>query len=177
MGVAETEKALRAEVEEVCKSYCLQVWNKTLDQAGVEASSALKRVDSVCYPPAICASSSASSKTNTTFEVANIGKDSPTKAPLSLDTPSKEAKQPEVVEKEIDTTKGVAHDATKPSAAPQDPPPPKVKEVPFKMEIALAILPVPAKGDLKGKGPKSSEAALTQSTKAPTKDKIVIKKK
>ena len=92
MGVAETEKALRAEVEEVCKSYCLQVWNKTLDQAGVEASSALKRVDSVYYPPAICASSSASSKTNTTFEVANIGKDSPTKAPLSLDTPSKEAK-------------------------------------------------------------------------------------
>ena len=52
-----------------------------------------------------------------------------------------------------------------------------MKEVPFKMEIALAILPVPAKGDLKGKGPKSSEAALTQSTKAPTKDKIVIKKK
>ena len=83
MGVAKTEKALRAEVEEVCKSYCLQVWNKTLDQAGVEASSALKRVDSVYYPPAICASSSASSKTNTTFEVANIGKDSPTKAPLS----------------------------------------------------------------------------------------------
>ena len=175
MGVAETEKALRAEVEEVCKSYCLQVWNKTLDQAGVEAFSALKRVDNVYYPPAICASSSASSKTNTTFEVANIGKDSLTKAPLSLDTPSKEAKQPGVVEKETDTTNGVAHDATKPSAAPQDPP--KVKEVPFKMEIALAILPVPAKGDLKGKGPKSSEATLTQSTKAPTKDKIVIKKK
>ena len=175
MGVAETEKALRAEVEEVCKSYCLQVWNKTLDQAGVEASSALKRVDSVYYPPAIYASSSASSKTNTTFEVANISKDSPTKAPLSLDTPSKEAKQPGVVEKETDTTNGVAHDATKPSTAPQDPP--KVKEVPFKMEIALAILPVPAKGDLKGKGPKSSEATLTQSTKAPTKDKIVIKKK
>ena len=69
----------------------------------------------------------------------------------------------------------MAHDATKPSAAPQDPP--KVKEVPFKMEISLAILPVPAKGDLKGKGPKSSEAALTESTKAPTKEKIVIKNK
>ena len=151
------------------------MWNKTLDQAGVEASSALKRVESVYYPLAICASCSASSKANTTFEVANIGKDSPAKAPLSLDTPSKEAKQPRVVEKETDTTKGVAHVATKPSAAPQDPP--KEKEVPFKMEIALAILLVPAKGDLKGKGLEALEATLTQSTKALAKDKIVIKRK
>ena len=45
------------------------------------------------------------------------------------------------------------------------------------MEIVLATLHVPAKGDLKGKGPKALEAALTQSTKAPAKDKIVIKKK
>ena len=41
------------------------------------------------------------------------------------------------------------------------------------MEIILATLPVPTKGDLKGKGP---EATLAQSTKAPRKDKIIIKK-
>ena len=69
----------------------------------------------------------------------------------------------------------MAPDAIKPLAAPQDPS--KEKEVSSKMEIVLATLPVPAKKDLKGKGPESSEAALTQSTKASTKGKIVIKKK
>ena len=44
------------------------------------------------------------------------------------------------------------------------------------MKIVLATLPVPAKGDLKGKDQGFLEAALSQSTKAPPKDKIVIKK-
>ena len=69
----------------------------------------------------------------------------------------------------------MAPDATKPSAVPQDPH--KKKEVPSKMEIVLATLPLPAKGDLKSKDAGSSEAALSQSTKAPLKEKIVIKKK
>jgi len=62
--VAETEKALRvrAEVLGVCRNYCLQKWNKALNQAGVEASSALRRAESVYYPPAIRASGSTSSK-------------------------------------------------------------------------------------------------------------------
>ena len=45
------------------------------------------------------------------------------------------------------------------------------------MEIVLATLPVPVKGDFKGKGQEASEAALTQSIRAPAKDKIVVKKK
>ncbi|KAL0016454.1 hypothetical protein SO802_003523 [Lithocarpus litseifolius] len=61
VGVAKTEKTLRAEVSEVCKTYCLQVWNEALNQVGVEASSALRRVEKVYYPPAICASSFLSS--------------------------------------------------------------------------------------------------------------------
>ena len=61
--------------------------------------------------------------------------------------------------KEVEVTKGVAPDATKPSAAPQDPP--IKKEAPKKMEIVLATLPVPAKGDLTSKGLEASEAALT----------------
>ena len=47
MGVAEIEKALRAEVSGVCKAYYLQVWNEILNLAGVEASSALRRVKNV----------------------------------------------------------------------------------------------------------------------------------
>ena len=42
MGVVETEEAFRVEVSEVCRFYCLQVWNEALDQAGVEASFALR---------------------------------------------------------------------------------------------------------------------------------------
>ena len=44
------------------------------------------------------------------------------------------------------------------------------------MEIVLATLPLPAKGDPKGKDQGSSEATVSQS-KAPLKEKIVIKKK
>ena len=62
-------------------------------------------------------------------------------------------------------TKGVAPDATKPSAAPQDPP--IKKEAPKKMEIVLPILPLPAKVDPTSKGLEASEAASTQSNKAP----------
>ena len=72
-------------------------------------------------------------------------------------------------------TKGVALDATKPSTALQDPS--KEKEVPPRMEIVLATLPMPTKGDPKGKDQGSSEAALSQSSKAPPKETIVIKKK
>ena len=51
VGVAEIEEAPRAEVAEVCRFYCLQVWNEVLNQTGVEASSALRRVENVYYPP------------------------------------------------------------------------------------------------------------------------------
>ena len=44
------------------------------------------------------------------------------------------------------------------------------------MEIVLASLPIPAKGDSKGADQGSSEAAAQQ-TKAPPLGKIVIKKK
>ena len=80
------------EVLEVCRSYCLQVWNEALNQAGVEVSSTLKRVESVYYPPTIRASSFVSSKVEPASEVAVIDKVSPSKASLSPNNPSKEAK-------------------------------------------------------------------------------------
>ena len=113
MGVAKTDKAFRVEVSKVCRNYCLMVWNEPLNQVGVEASSTLRREESVYYPPAIHAPGSAKSKADTTSEVADLRKDSPTKVFLFSDSPSKEAEQPEVVEKEVDTTK--------PLAVPQNP--------------------------------------------------------
>ena len=53
IGIAETEKALRAEVPEVCRIYCTRTWSEALNRAGVEASSELRRPENVYYPEAI----------------------------------------------------------------------------------------------------------------------------
>ena len=114
IGVAETEKTIRVEVSGVCRNYCLQVWNEALNQAEVEASFALKRVESVYYPSAIRTSSSANSKADTSSEVAELGKGTLAKAFPNSSSMSEEAQQQGVVEKEADADKGVAPDATKP---------------------------------------------------------------
>ena len=53
VGVVETEEDFKAEVSGVCRTYCLQVWNKALNLTGVEASSTLRRTKNVYYPPTI----------------------------------------------------------------------------------------------------------------------------
>ena len=53
VGVAETEDARRAEVLAVCRAYCAQTWEKALNQAGVEASSGLRRPESIIFPLAL----------------------------------------------------------------------------------------------------------------------------
>lgn len=50
VGVAETEDALRAEVPSVCRIYCALTWDEALNQARVEASSVLRKAESVYYP-------------------------------------------------------------------------------------------------------------------------------
>ena len=53
VGIAETEDALRAEVPTVCRAYCAQTWEEALNQAGVEASSRLRRLESIIFPLAL----------------------------------------------------------------------------------------------------------------------------
>ncbi|XP_030970636.1 MAP7 domain-containing protein 1-like [Quercus lobata] len=53
VGIAETEKALRAEVPEVCRIYCARTWSEALNRVGVEASSELRKPENVFYPEAI----------------------------------------------------------------------------------------------------------------------------
>ena len=53
IGVAETEDALRAEVLAVYRAYCAQTWEEALNQAGVEASSELRRPESTIFPSAL----------------------------------------------------------------------------------------------------------------------------
>ena len=171
MGVAETKEALRAEVLKVCRFYFVQVWNEALDQVGVEASSALRRVESVYYLLAIRAQGS---KVDTASKEADEGKESPTKALPTANIPPKEAKQSEVAEKVADLAKEVADDANLPPTAPKEPS--KEKKASHIMEIVLTTLLIPTKDDLRGKAQASSMAAFTQPTKTP-KDKLVIKMK
>ena len=47
VGVVEIEDALKAEIPTVCRTYCTLTWDKALNQAGVEASSMLRKAESV----------------------------------------------------------------------------------------------------------------------------------
>ena len=61
-GVAETQASLKAQIPEVCRLYCSQVWGEALKRAGVDASSDLWKAESIFYPPAIRETASSSSE-------------------------------------------------------------------------------------------------------------------
>ena len=171
--MAKTEDALRAKVPKVCRLYCAQVWDEALNQVGVEASSVLRMAESVYYPPPIHAFSSNIANPDAPPDVANPEKRSPSKVLPSSRSPPKVAEQPGTNEKVTEETKVVAFDATKPLTFPQDPA--KEKEAP-RMELVLATLPIPSKGDPTSIGQGRLEATIPQS-QAPPHGKIVIKKK
>ena len=50
LGVAEAEESLKAEDSGVYMTYYSQVWTEALNQARVEVSSVLRKVESVYYP-------------------------------------------------------------------------------------------------------------------------------
>ena len=49
----ETEDALRAEVPAVCSAYCTQTWEEALNQAGIDASSELRKPENIIFPLAL----------------------------------------------------------------------------------------------------------------------------
>ena len=50
-GMADTQATLKAQIPEVCRLYCSQVWEEALKRAGVDASSDLWKAESIFYPP------------------------------------------------------------------------------------------------------------------------------
>lgn len=97
--VVETKEAPRAEVWEVYRFHCLQVWNEAFNQAGIEASFTLRRAKCLYYPLSIRALSSSSSKDDTASKEEDTGKDSPAKTLSFSDSPSKEAKEPKLLKR------------------------------------------------------------------------------
>ena len=112
--MAETEEALRAEVLGVCMIYYSQTWYEALNQAGVKASSALRRAENVYYPPAIRRSVPSVSRINAEFEVAEVSKDSITNVTTTSINLFEEAERPGATEKEKNSNQVVAPDAMKP---------------------------------------------------------------
>ena len=53
VGMVETEDALRAEVPAVCRAYCTQTWEETLNRARINASSELRRPENIFFPHTI----------------------------------------------------------------------------------------------------------------------------
>ena len=79
----------------------------------------------------------------------NLGRAAWLKSLLPLTAHSRRLSSIGLLKKKLMLTRGVASDATKPLVVSQDPP--KEKEVPSTMEVVLATLLLPAKGDLKSK--------------------------
>jgi len=82
IGVAETKETLRAEVLTVCRTYCAQTWDKTLNRAGVEASSKLRRPENIYFRAAIRASDLPSTQSEAASTVANPTEETQPQDPL-----------------------------------------------------------------------------------------------
>ena len=151
------------------------MWYEALNQAGVEASSALRRAENVYYPPAIRQFAPSFLRVDVKSEVAKVSKDSITNVIATSVNLSEEAERPGATEKEKNSNQVVAPEAIMPLSTFQDPSTEKEK---FKtMEIVLASLRLPVKPDLASKGLEVSEATTVQPIGGLPKEKIVIKKK
>ena len=105
--------------------------------------------------------------------MANNEKGSPSKIPPPPTNPPINAKQPEAGEKIAKVTQEVTLGANVPlvvSQEPPPPPPPQQDKDDARMEIVLASLPIPVKGDSKG-APQGSSEAASQQTKVPPPEK------
>ena len=98
LGVAETQATLKAQVPEVCRLYCSQVWNEALKQAGVEVSSNLWKAERVYYPPAIREDATPSSKVRDALEEVEATGPGAALAITSSKEPAKESNPFRVVE-------------------------------------------------------------------------------
>ena len=110
IGIAETEKALRAEVPEVCRIFCARTWSEALNRAGVEASSELRKPENVYYPEAIRSSAPQPHQADTPAPAINpseevLPRNSPPRAsPNKSTTASKTDTVSQGFQQELDST-------------------------------------------------------------------------
>ena len=88
--MAETQAALKAQVPGVCRLYSSQVWNETLKQAGIDASSNLWKAECVFYPPAIREDATPSSEVRDAPKEVKVVSPGAALIITSLEVPAKE---------------------------------------------------------------------------------------
>ena len=159
VGVIETEDALRAKVSAVCRAYCTQTWGKALNQARIEASSMLKKAESICYSPTICPVSFSDSKADLASSKAGEAQGSPPKALPIANNSSEGREQAEDTIRTVDVNKDTVQGADAAPTAPGDLL--REKETSQSMELALVTLAIPPKVDPKDKAQLPHTAADT----------------
>ena len=147
--MAKTEDTLRAEVPVECRTYCALTWDEALNQAGVEASSVLRKAGSVYYPQAIRLASSSDSKVDPAPSEVGEAQGSPPKASLADNTFSEGGEQAEDTTRDGDVNEGTVQGADLAPPIPGDLL--KEKETSQSMELVLATLAIPPKVDPKDK--------------------------
>ena len=172
--MAETKDALRAEVPAVCRTYCPMTWDEALNQAGVKASSVLRKAGSVYYPSTIRPASSLDSKADPTPSKAGEAQGSPPKAPPTTNTSFEGGEQVEDTTRARDVNEGTIQGPDLAPPVPGDLL--KEKRTSQSMELVLATLAIPPKVDPKDKAQVPPTAADTQPSKD-AKEKLVIKMK
>ena len=131
VGVAETEDALRAEVPAVCRAYCAQTWEEALNQAGVEASSELRKPESIIFPSAL--------QIPKQTEIALLAPQSVNEAPPQHPPTTDQPEQGKEKETQKEPSSDKMTEAFQPGTASQD------------FEKQLALVTLPAQESLKGK--------------------------
>ena len=152
VGVAETEDTLRAEVPAVCHAYCTQTWEEALNQAGVEASSELRKPESIIFPPAL--------QIHSQKEAASPDSQPTKKAQSQHPSPTnqqEQSREPEVLKESFSDK---VTEVPQPGVASQD------------FEKQLASVTLPAEGSLKEKEKEILPEAVIQAPKLKVQIKL-----
>ena len=152
VSVAETEDALRAKVLAVCWAYCAQTWEEALNQAGVEASSEVRKPGRIIFPPTL----QIPSQTEIALLFPQPVKEAPPQHPPSTD------QQEQGREQEIQ--KGPSSD--KVTEAPQ------LGTASQDFEKQLALVTLAAQGSLKGKEKETPHEVADQAPKSKLQIKL-----
>ena len=152
VGVAETEDTLRAEVPAVCRAYCTQTWEEALNQAGVEASSELRKPERIVFPPAL--------QIHSQKEAASPDSQPTKKAQSQHPSPTnqqEQSREPEVLKESFSDK---VTEVLQPGATSQD------------FEKQLASVTLPAEGSLKKKEKEIPSEAVDQAPKPKVQIKL-----
>ena len=152
VGVAETEDALRAEVPAVCRAYYAHTWEEALNQAGIDASSALRKPENIVFSLALQIPNQKDASPPTSQPI----KEAQSQHPSSTSQQAQGREQETLKDSSLDKVT----EAPQLETASQD----------FEKQLALVTLPV--EGSLKEKEKEAPPKAADQAPKSEPQIKL-----